>query len=122
MYILYDSIGVFNHLVSETMREMPEMGMYQRSLLLIFLKKVKVYFIALPVHFLGFFLLYKFQTTLCFKGIFFFPLAELQNGNSCPSRNIIQYKDFRNERSKELKLIVFRAHVKIATGILLGLN
>lgn len=51
----------------------------------------------------------------------FFSLAELQNGNSCPSRNIIQYKDFRNERSKELKLIVFRAHVKIATGIL-GLN
>lgn len=38
------------------------------------------------------------------------------------SENIIQYEDFRKERSKQLKIIIFRAHVKMATGVLLGLN
>lgn len=36
---------------------------------------------------------------------------------------IIQYDDFfRKERLKQLKLTIFRAHLKIATGVFLGLN
>lgn len=38
------------------------------------------------------------------------------------SENIIQYEDFRKEKSKQLKVIIFRAHMKIATRVLLGLN
>lgn len=38
------------------------------------------------------------------------------------SEIIIQYENFRKERLKQLKSIIFRAHVKIAAGVFLGLN
>lgn len=38
------------------------------------------------------------------------------------SEIIIQYENFRKEKLKQLKSIIFRAHVKIAAGVVLGLN